>query len=73
MQILLIKSDKLFKYPFPSENMSTYWIKDYDENGNERELIFMEQKDNSWFCSTCKKHQEAYKKLCGGNWRLVHD
>jgi len=21
------------------------------------------EKDNSWFCSTCKKHQEAYKKL----------
>ncbi len=48
MQILLIKSDKMFKYSFPNENMSTYWIKDYDENDNERELIVMEKVDNSW-------------------------
>ena len=49
MQIVLIKTNKLFKYSFPNENISTYWIKDFDENNNERDLISLEKKDNDWF------------------------
>ena len=48
MQIVLIKPEKLYKYSFPSDNISTYWIKDYDENDNERDLIVLEKKDDSW-------------------------
>ena len=56
MQIVVIKHDKLYKYPFPSENVDSYWIKDRDEAGNERELISIEKDGDSWFLlsnSTC--------------------
>ncbi len=56
MQIVVIKHDKLYKYPFPSENVDSYWIKDTDEGGNERELISIEKIEDSWFLlsnSTC--------------------
>ena len=36
MKIVVIKHDKLYKYPFPSENVDSYWIKDVDDNGSER-------------------------------------
>ena len=48
MEIVLIKSQRLYKYPFPSINTSSYWIKDYDENDNERELVCIEREDNEW-------------------------
>ena len=48
MQILLIKPKKIYKYPFPSDNVTKYWINDYDLNGNERELIAIENNNNSW-------------------------
>lgn len=48
MQIVVIKKDKLYKYPFPNDNVSTYWIKDIDEFGSERELISMEKKNGTW-------------------------
>ena len=56
MQIVVIKHDRLYKYPFPSENVDSYWIKDIDDNGNERELISLEKIEDSWFLlsnSTC--------------------
>ena len=48
MQILLIKPKKIFKYPFPNENITKYWLNDYDSNGNERELIAIDNNNNSW-------------------------
>ncbi len=48
MQILLIKSHKIFKYPFPSINTSIYWIKDFNESDNERDLLALIKKDNGW-------------------------
>ena len=48
MQIVLIKPEKLYKYSFPNENISTFWIKDFDELNNERDLILLEKKDDSW-------------------------
>ena len=48
MQIVLIKKDKLCKYPFPNELMYTYWIKDDDLFGNERNLIMLSKRDNTW-------------------------
>ena len=56
MKIVVIKHDKLYKYPFPSENVDSYWIKDVDDNGSERELISLEKIEDSWFLlsnSTC--------------------
>ena len=49
MQIVVIKKDKLYKYPFPNDNISTYWIKDIDEYGSERDLISLEKKNNNWY------------------------
>lgn len=49
MQVVLIKKEKLYKYPFPNELMSTYWIKDMDLFGNERNLIMLSKKDNNGF------------------------
>lgn len=48
MQVVVVKKESLYKYPFPNELISTYWIKDYDEFGNERDLISIEQSNNSW-------------------------
>ena len=48
MQIVVIKKDKLYRYPFPNELISTYWIKDYDEFNNERNLASIEQLNNLW-------------------------
>ena len=57
MQVVLIKRDKLCKYPFPNELMTTYWIKDNDSFGNNRDLIMLTKKDNAWLLEsndTCK-------------------
>lgn len=48
MQIVVVKKDKLLKYPFPNENISMYWIKDYDDNFNERNIAAIERRDNKW-------------------------
>lgn len=48
MQIVLIKDDKLYKYPFPTIDIDSYSLKDIDENYNERDLVSIEKKDNSW-------------------------
>ena len=48
MQVVVIKKEKLYKYPFPNEYVSNYWIKDDDEYGNARDLIMVEKIDNSW-------------------------
>ena len=38
MQIILIKKDKLYKYPFPNKNISSFFVHD-NINGTERDLI----------------------------------
>ena len=48
MQIILIKSDKIYKYPFPGGNVSSYWIKDIADNGNEKDLMCIEKVNNKW-------------------------
>ncbi len=48
MQIVLIKPEKLYKYSFPNKNISTFWIKDFDDNNNERDLIAIEKRDKGW-------------------------
>ena len=48
MQIVLIKSEKLYKYPFPDENVNSYPVSDYDENENERHLLNFEREDKGW-------------------------
>ncbi len=49
MKVILVKNDKLFKYPFPSNNLTSYWIKDFDENSNERNLISIDKVDKAWY------------------------
>ena len=48
MQIILIKKEKLYKYPFPNNYVSSFWINDKDEYGNDRELIMMEKNGEKW-------------------------
>ena len=48
MQIIVIKKEKLFKFPFPNDFMSTYWVQDKDEFGNDRNLVMIEKENNSW-------------------------
>ena len=48
MQIVLIKHEKLYKYNFPNENINLYWIKDVDQNDNERNLLSVEKDDVHW-------------------------
>ena len=39
MQIVLIKQEKLYKYKFPNDNITSYWIKDFDVYDKERNLL----------------------------------
>lgn len=48
MQIVVVKQDRLQKYPFPNENISMYWIKDFDNNFNEINIAAIERKNNKW-------------------------
>ena len=49
MKLVLIKSDRLFKYPFPNENMTTFWIKDIDNNESDRDLISIDKIKEEWY------------------------
>ena len=49
MQIVLIKSNRLYKTDFPNNNISTYWIKDFDDNNNVRNLISLDKKGEDWY------------------------
>ena len=49
MKIILVKKNKLYKYPFPSDNITSYWIKDFDENENERNLISIDKVNDAWY------------------------
>ena len=48
MQVVVVKKECLYKNPFPNELVSSYWVKDNDEFGNERELIMLEKVNDSW-------------------------
>ena len=48
MQIVVVKQDRLQKYPFPNDNISMYWIKDFDNNFNEINIAAIEKRDNKW-------------------------
>ena len=48
MQIILIKPDKLYKYDLNNQIGRSYWIKDFDDSGNERDLISVKKKENTW-------------------------
>ena len=48
MQVVVIKKDNLYKHPFPNNLIMSYWVTDNDEYGNERDLILIEKKDNTW-------------------------
>ena len=57
MQIVLLKQEKLYKYPFPSDLVTNYWIKDKDEFDNNRDLVALEKGENGWYMlanDTCK-------------------
>ena len=55
MQVVVIKKENLYKYPFPNEYISTYWIKDYDDFGNERDLLAIEKVNNVWMLLSNEK------------------
>lgn len=66
MQLVVIKREKLYKYPFPNEYISNYWIKDDDGYGNQRDLIMVEKKDNLWLLvsnDNCKIFENNTEKL----------
>ena len=48
MQIVLIKQEKLYKYKFPNDNITSYWIKDFDVYDNERNLLAIEKIGDNW-------------------------
>lgn len=48
MLVSLIKDGKIRSIILPNRINGTYWITDYDESSNEKNLISIEAKDNSW-------------------------
>ena len=55
MQIILIKPEKIYRHKFLDQNSNIYWLKDIDENDNERNLILFEKKSNDWEISCGEK------------------
>lgn len=57
MQIVIIKKNNIYRYPFPNDFINSYWIKDKDEMGFDRNLIVLEKSYNNWTLisnDTCK-------------------
>ena len=48
MQIIVVKKEKLYKYPFPNAYVQTFWVQDKDEYDNIRELVMLEREGNTW-------------------------
>lgn len=73
MQIIVVKNDKLYQYPFPSNNITNYWIKDIDEFGDERNLVAIEKKNNNWYlvsndiCTIEQSENEISEVMLGIN------
>jgi len=67
MQIVVVKKENLYKYPFPNEFVNSYWIQDYDEYGNERDLISLEKSGPNWIlisnddCKIIENNEEVSK------------
>ena len=62
MKIILVKNEKLYKYPFPSNNITSYWIKDFDENSNERNLISIDKVNDAWYLFS---NENCYIEISG--------
>lgn len=48
MQIIILKKDNLRKYFFPDYAKEAYYIKDFDEYGNEEDLLSIEIVNKAW-------------------------
>lgn len=55
MIVSLIKSNQIFNLTLPQKVKGQYWITDYDELGNKRQLISIEAIDGSWTIKSNKK------------------
>lgn len=49
MEIILIKSQRLYNYPFPTINIGEYWVNDFDENEIERNLVCLKRNGNDLY------------------------
>ena len=48
MLVSLIKKDKIYSVTLPLAVNGTYWVSDVDKNGNERNLISIEEREGKW-------------------------
>ncbi len=48
MKILLLKNDKIRTFLLPNKFVGNVWITNFDENGNEKNMINVESKNNEW-------------------------
>lgn len=55
MIVTLIKQDRLFTTFLPNKVMGQYWLKDFDKNGKERNLLSIEAISGSWVARSNKK------------------
>ncbi len=49
MRVSLIKNNKIKNFILPEKIIGNYWITDFDVDGNERNLINIEAKNNQWY------------------------
>ena len=45
MQIIVVKKEKLYKYPFPNTYVQTFWVQDKDEYDNIQKRIALFQQN----------------------------
>ena len=55
MLVSLIKKDRIYSVTLPLAVNGTYWVSDVDKNGNERNLINIDEKNGEW---VLKSNQE---------------
>ena len=55
MLVYVVKKTGLISLTLPSKISGSYWIKDYKDNGDIRELINIKEQNGKWIASSNKK------------------
>ena len=48
MLVSLIKKDRIYSVSLPMQISGTYWVSDLDKYGNERKLVSIEERGDTW-------------------------
>ena len=55
MLVYVVKKTGLVSLALPSKIAGSYWVKDYKDNGDTRELINIKEQDGKWVANSNKR------------------